>query len=141
MNPRFDLVLSYWIFIWFILYIYDIIPYSPQLALILALLIEIVVFGLMIFNGISKYFIGVFIIIQIVLKVIPLYILRNETINYQSQLLYMGILVAMYAAWLLLNSYNPIEYLLYQLHELTNGKMSTPAASIVYPFVMRLLGK
>jgi hypothetical protein len=141
MNPRFDLVLSYWIFIWFILYIYDIIPYSPQLALILALLIEIVVFGLMIFNGISKYFIGVFIIIQIVLKVIPLYILRNEPINYQSQLLYMGILVAMYAAWLLLNSYNPIEYLLYQLHELTNGKMSTPAASIVYPFVMRLLGK
>jgi hypothetical protein len=95
----------------------------------------------MILNGISKYFIGVFIIIQIVLKVIPLYILRNETINYQSQIFYMGILLILYAVWLLLNNYNPIEYLLYQLRELTNGKMSTPAASIVYPFVMKLLGK
>ena len=67
--------------------------------------------------------------------------MRNETINYQSQILYMGVLAAMYAAWLLLNNYNPIEYLLYQLRELTNGKAITPAASIVYPFVMKLLGK
>ena len=141
MNPRFDLVLSYWIFVWFVLYIYNIIPYSPHLTLVLALLIEVIVFSLMLLNGISKYFIGVFIIIQILLKIIPLYILRNETINYQSQLLYMGVLAAMYAAWLLINNYNPIEYLLYQLRELTNGKMSTPAASIVYPFVMKLLGK
>jgi len=141
MNPRFDLVLSYWIFVWFILYIYDIVPYSPKLALVLALLIEVVVFGLMILKSISKHFIGVFIIIQILLKIIPLYILRNETIDYLPQLFYMGVLVAMYAAWLLLNNYNPIEYLLYQLHELTNGKAITPAASIVYPYLMKLLGK
>ena len=95
MNPRFDLVLSYWIFVWFILYIYDIVPYSPKLALVLALLIEVVVFGLMLLNGISKHFIGVFIIIQILLKIIPLYILRNETIDYLPHLFYMGVLVAM----------------------------------------------
>jgi len=141
------------------------------LTLVLALLIEVVVFGLMLLHGISKHFIGVFIIIQILLKIIPLYILRNETIDYLPQLFYMGVLVAMYAAWLLLhlfsfktptlwavmsgesvaycassmrngvNNYNPIEYLLYQLHELSNGKAITPAASIVYPYLMKLMGK
>jgi hypothetical protein len=41
MNLRFDLILSYWIFAWFLLYLYDVVPYSPHLALILALLFEI----------------------------------------------------------------------------------------------------
>ena len=30
MNLRFDLVFSYWIFIWYILYICHIVEYSPK---------------------------------------------------------------------------------------------------------------
>jgi hypothetical protein len=141
MNPRFDLVLSYWIFVWFILYIYDIVPYSPKLALVLALLIEVVVFGLMLLNGISKHFIGVFIIIQILLKIIPLYILRNETIDYLPQLFYMGVLLILYALWLLSNKQNAIDYFTNQMQGLYQGKSTTPAISIIYPYLMKFLEK
>ena len=32
---RFDLVYSYWIFAWYLLYIFKIIPYNPKLVLII----------------------------------------------------------------------------------------------------------
>ena len=141
MNPRFDLILSYWIFVWFILYLYDIVPYSPHLSLVLALLFEIVVLGLMILKRVSIYYIALFIIITILIKIIPLYILRNETIDYLPQLFYMGVLVAMYAAWLLLNKQDAIGYFTYQMKELYQGKATTPALSIIYPYLMKFLGK
>ena len=35
---RFDLLFSYWIFIWYLLYIFEIIDASPKLALIVGLI-------------------------------------------------------------------------------------------------------
>jgi hypothetical protein len=141
MNLRFDLILSYWIFAWFILYIYNIIPYSPHLTLILALLFEIVVLGLMIVKHASIYYIELFILITILIKVIPLYILRNETIDYLPQIFYMGILLILYALWLLLNKQNAIDYFTNQMQGLYQGKATTPAISIIYPYLMKFLGK
>ena len=68
MNLRFDLILSYWIFAWFLLYLYDVVPYSPHLALILALLFEIGILCAMVFNHASNYYIGLFVIITIIIK-------------------------------------------------------------------------
>lgn len=141
MNLRFDLILSYWIFAWFILYIYNIIPYSPHFTLVLALLFECVVFILMIIKNTSKYYIALFIIITILIKVIPLYILRNETIDYLPQLFYMGVLITIYAIWLLLNKQNAIDYFTNQMQGLYEGKATTPAISIIYPYLMKFLGK
>jgi hypothetical protein len=141
MNLRFDLILSYWIFAWFILYIYNIIPYSPHFTLGLALLFECVVFILMIIKNTSKYYIALFIIITILIKVIPLYILRNETIDYLPQLFYMGVLITIYAIWLLLNKQNAIDYFTNQMQGLYEGKATTPAISIIYPYLMKFLGK
>jgi hypothetical protein len=141
MNPRFDLIISYWIFAWFILYLYNIIPYSPHLTLVLALLFECVVLVLMILKNGSIYYIALFIIITILIKVIPLYILRDETIDYLPQLLYMGVLVTMYTIWLLLNKQDAIGYFTYQMQGLYKGKATTPAISIIYPYLMKFLGK
>jgi hypothetical protein len=141
MNPRFDLILSYWIFAWFILYIYDVVPYSPHLALVLALLFEFGILFAMIYNRTSNYYIALFVIITIIIKGIPLYILRNETIDYASQMFYMGVLMVTYVGWLLINKKNPIDYYKTQIYGLSQGKETTPAISIIYPYLMRFLGK
>jgi hypothetical protein len=95
----------------------------------------------MILKNTSNYYIALFIIITILIKVIPLYILRNETIDYLPQLFYMGVLLILYALWLLLNKQDAIGYFTNQMQGLYQGKATTPALSIVYPFVMKFLGK
>ena len=139
MNLRFDLILSYWIFAWFLLYLYDVVPYSPHLALILALLFEIGILCAMVFNHASNYYIGLFVIITIIIKAIPIYILRNEQINYFNQMIYMGCVIALYMLWLKLNNQNAIEYFTYQMSRLVEGKATTPAISIIYPYMMKFL--
>ena len=141
MNPRFDLILSYWIFAWFILYLYDVVPYSPHLALVLALLFEFGILFAMFYNRTSNYYIALFVIITIIIKGIPLYILRNETIDYAPQMFYMGVLMLMYAGWLLINKKDAIDYFTYQMSGLAQGKATTPAISIIYPYLMKFLGK
>lgn len=139
MNLRFDLILSYWIFAWFLLYLYDVVPYSPHLALILALLFEIGIFCAMFFNHASNYYIGLFVIITIIIKAIPIYILRNEQIDYFNQIIYMGCVIALYMLWLKINNQNAIEYFTYQMSRLVEGKANTPAISIIYPYMMKFL--
>jgi len=141
MNLRFDLILSYWIFAWFLLYLYDVVPYSPHLALILALLFEIGILCAMFFNHASNYYIGLFVIITIIIKAIPIYILRNEQIDYFNQMIYMGCVIALYMLWLKLNNQSAIEYFTYQMSRLVEGKATTPAISIIYPYMMKFLGK
>ena len=139
MNLRFDLILSYWIFAWFLLYLYDVVPYSPHLALILALLFEIGILCAMGFNHASNYYIGLFVVITILIKAIPIYILRNEQIDYFNQMIYMGCVIALYMLWLKINNQNAIEYFTYQMRRLVEGKATTPAISIIYPYMMKFL--
>jgi hypothetical protein len=139
MNYRFDYILSYWIFVWFLLYLYDIVPFSPHLSIILALLFEIGILFAMIYNRASIYYIGLFIIITILIKVVPLYILQNETIDYTSEFFYMVCLVAVYAGWLRINNKDAAEYFTYQMRGLASGKATTPAISIIYPYIIKFL--
>jgi hypothetical protein len=141
MTNRFDYILSYWIFAWFILYIYNIIPYSPKLALILALIFEICILLVMIYNSVSIYYISLFSIITIFIKVLPLYILRNEEINYDKEIVYMISLFGLYAIWLRIQKENAADFFTYQMNGLASGKTTTPAISIIYPYMMKFLSQ
>ena len=48
-NLRIDLVFSYWILLWYILYILNIIKYNPKIALLLAIIVNGLAIILMIF--------------------------------------------------------------------------------------------
>jgi hypothetical protein len=79
---RFDLIFSYWIFIWSILYIIGFTTYSPKLALIIASIENIILVCMMIINGITPYYlIMAFIAINIFLKAIPLWLVWNDKID------------------------------------------------------------
>ena len=78
---RADLVFSYWIYFWYILYAFNFTKYSPKFPLILGLIDNIIMFGLMLKYGTSRRTIFYFIIINTFIKLVPLYYLRNESIK------------------------------------------------------------
>jgi hypothetical protein len=82
---RTDLVFSYWIYVWFILYVFKITSYSPKFALILGLVDNIIMLLLMIYFGSKGKTILLFIIINTFIKVIPIYYLRNEVIKIEHR--------------------------------------------------------
>jgi len=78
---RGDLVFSYWIYAWYILYAVKITKYSPKFPIILGLIDNIIMLILMLIYGTSKRTIFYFIIINTLIKIVPLYYLRNESVR------------------------------------------------------------
>lgn len=99
---RSDLVFSYWIYFWYILYAVKITSYSPKFPLILGLIHNIVMLILMLLYGTSKRTIFYFIIINTLIKAVPLYYLRNESIQ-MKDIAFTIFLFAIFVIWLHLN--------------------------------------
>jgi hypothetical protein len=97
-----DLIFSYWIIIWYILYELNVITYNPKFFLILAIVIT---FYNMYFMYYFKryYMLLTFIIIIFIVKAIPLWTLRNTTINMKDVIAGL-ILSIIYYIWLTYNN-------------------------------------
>ena len=100
---RIDLVFSYWIYLWFILYIFKYTIYSPKFALTLGLLDNIVLLFLMFTLGTSVKTIIWFIIINTLIKIMPLYYLRTEPYKMKDVYFTMGLFL-IYIIWLHINN-------------------------------------
>ena len=98
-----DLIFSYWIFVWYLLYEFKIINNSPKLALIIGLITNTILLLLMIYYVNNIYNILLFCIVQLFIKIIPLWRLRNNNIyDYKSLI----ILFIIYMVWLHINKTN-----------------------------------
>ena len=98
-----DLIFSYWIFVWYLLYEFKIINNSPKLALIIGLITNTILLLLMIYYVNNIYNILLFCIVQVFIKIIPLWRLRNNNIyDYKSLI----ILFIIYMVWLHINKTN-----------------------------------
>lgn len=127
---RVDLVFSYWIFIWYILYVFKYIRYSPKFALLLGLIDNIFMFIFMILYGTSKKTIFFFILINTCIKVLPLYYLKNESIKLKD--IYFTIaLFFVFVLWLYMNEQNLVGNLKLIYTSLLYGKNETPFMSLV----------
>jgi len=100
-----DLVFSYWVYFWFILYAFKITNYSPKFPLLLGLIHNIIMLLLMLLYGTSKRTIFYFIIINTLIKVVPLYYLRNEVVI-MKDILFTIILFIIFIIWLHLNHHS-----------------------------------
>ncbi len=98
-----DLVFSYWVYFWFIFYAFRITNYSPKFILTLGLIHNIIMLALMLMYGTSKRTIIYFIIINTLIKVAPLYYLRNEPIMIMKDIIFTILLFAIFIIWLHLN--------------------------------------
>ena len=99
---RVDLVFSYWIFAWYLLYIVKIVKYSPKFAIGIGILENILLLCFMILNGSNKRTIFYFVFINTFIKVIPFYTLKREIIQvkdvYAFFVLFLGYLI-----WIIIN--------------------------------------
>ena len=99
---RFDLVFSYWIYLWYILYVFKITIFSPKFPIILGLLDNIIMLFLMLMYGTSKRTIFYFIIINTLIKIVPLYYLKNEPLK-MKDIFFTIFLFIIFILWLHLN--------------------------------------
>ena len=115
---RADLVFSYWIYLWYILYAFKITNFSPKIPLILGLIDNIIMLLLMLVYGTSKETIFYFIIINTLIKVAPLYYLRNEPIKWIDIyftiflfVIFFGYILINKACLVILNLYTILYYM------------------------------
>lgn len=100
---RFDLIFSYWIFIWSILYILGVPLYSPKFALICGLSVNIVMFMYLYHKNILRTKLIYFVLINTIIKVLPLIYLRNKNIK-KPDIYFTIILFLVFIIWLQINN-------------------------------------
>ena len=134
-NPyRIDFVFSYWIFTWYLLFIFKYTKYSPKLGLIIALIHNTILLMIMIFYKYNIYNILFYCIINLFIKIIPLWTLRNnKSYDIKSTL----ILFFIYNIWLYLNKTNLFLLFINQRNNIKSNKAAGP----VTEFINKILNK
>ena len=135
MIPRFDFVFSYWIFIWYVLYEYKIIGYNPKIALFLALLHNLIRLLTMIYFNNSIIYILLFILIQLCIKVYPLWSLRNVSSSSRDIYAIIGLFI-IYNLWLWLNNENIVHLHNTSYYSIKHNTISTPIIYLVDKYVI-----
>lgn len=109
---RIDFIFSYWLFVWYLLYMVRITIYSPKFGLIIALIEGLISY--MLLKTSSKI---LFAIVIICIKILPLITLWREPIR-QKDIWALFVLVVIYNIWLgvhgetMLGVYKKIQVLL-----------------------------
>jgi len=127
---RADLVFSYWIYVWYLLYLFKIIKYSPKFPLILGLIDNIIMLILMLLYGTSRRTIFYFIVINTLIKVVPLYYLRNESIKLNDIYFTCGLFL-LFVIWLHFNKESLFGNIKLIHDSLLYGKDKTPFMSFI----------
>ena len=125
-----DLVFSYWIYVWYVLYVFKLIQYSPKLALILGLIDNIFMFIMMLLYGTSKKTIFYFIIVNTLIKVVPLYYLKNEQIKVNDIYFTCGLFL-LFIIWLYINEQSLVGNIKIIYDSLLYGKNETPFMALL----------
>ena len=103
-----DLLFSYWLLLWYILYRYKVTIYSPKIWFIIALIYIGLATIYMLYIKINLVFISIFLCISFFVKVIPLYIIRKD--KYKTNDFLFGLLIAfIYWLWALYRKKNIIK--------------------------------
>lgn len=106
---RLDLIFSYWIFIWFILYILKLIKFNPKFAIIIAVLEYYLTSFVLYYLGSPLNKLVKYILINSAIKVVPLYFVWNTKMNMPTDAYITFGLFLVYLVWLQLNSTNIIK--------------------------------
>ena len=120
-----DLIFSYWIYLWYVLYFLKIVSYSPKFALIIGLIDNIIMLLLMIHFGTSKKTIILFVIINTIIKIIPLYYLRHEKILL-TDIYFTILLFAVFLIWIDVNKQTLVGNIKLMHDSLLYSKNNTP---------------
>jgi hypothetical protein len=134
-----DHIFSYWIYLWFV--IYSLVTFSsvktpankfivnnlnPLLALILALIENLAMFIHLLYVYPNTTIIAKYIGMMLLVKVFPIYELRNTKIRWQNDLFYLFVVFGFYNIYLAIQGTNLIEVYMETYKSIANNKNQTP---------------
>ena len=127
-----DLVLSYWIFLWFVLYYWKFTQYNPKFLLLLGFIENVIMLLLMFLYNNDIFKITVFILVNFFIKVLPLYFIWNTVITWTDVYASVGLIVV-YCVWVYLR----LGATIYEVQRniakaLLSNEFQTPIMSLVY---------
>lgn len=130
-----DLIFSYWIFVWFLLYITKIVPYNPLYLFFAGISLACIQISIMFAYHKSFAYIFSFILANLLLKGIPIYTIynRNTTI---SDLCVMAFMIVLYIGWLKFNNKNIKRFFIEYLTPSENGRKSFPITNFFHQIML-----
>ena len=82
---RIDFIFSYWIFLWYLLYIFGIVKnYNPKFAILCGTIENIIIVLFMFYYKTKTILVFLFVIMFIILKLIPLFTLWKTKIHFKD---------------------------------------------------------
>ena len=126
-----DLIFSYWIYLWYILYIFKVLKYNPKLAIICGMIENLVIFLLMCIYNTKKILVVLFIIMFFILKLIPLYTIWNDNIKFNDDIKNTSLLFIIYLVWIHLNQLNITDALTNSKNLILYNKNTMPGMAIL----------
>lgn len=130
MNIRIDFVFSYWLFCWWVLYHIKIIKSSPKFGLILGLIDNIIMIYFMFLYKTKYQTIINFIIINTIIKVIPLYLMRTEKII-TNDIINNFLLFLFFISWININNQNLSNNIKIIYDSIINNRNTMPLMAIL----------
>ena len=127
-------IFSYWIFIWFILYYIGLTKYNPLFILIIGYIFKLFEFIYLKINKSSRYNLIKFMIINIIIKFIPILLIIKFPLRFDLKDIYISIyLIFFYIITMSIMNKNPYEYYKLMLHTyLYNDEKYKTYISILY---------
>jgi hypothetical protein len=127
---RIDFIFSYWIFSWYLLYITNIIEYSPKFVFLLGIIENIILLFFITQNGSTIETIIKFIVINIIIKIVPYYTIRNDKIK-DKDIFVSCLIFIIYNIWLYINNTTIVNIYYKIYNSLINNKENTPGMMII----------
>ena len=104
-------IFSYWTFVWFILFYIGLIKYNPLFILIIGYIFTLFEFIYLIIKKSSKYNLIKFMIINIIIKLIPILLIIKYQLRFDLKDIYISIyLIFFYIIIMSIMNKNPYEY-------------------------------
>ena len=100
---RTDLIFSFWILVWLLLYFMHIVTIAPKFLVLVGVVVNIVLVVILMMSKSSFYYIFRFFFINFWIKIFPLYFLFDVSITY-TELVYSFLLFIVYLLWLYANN-------------------------------------
>ena len=126
-----DLIFSYWIYLWYILYIFKVVKYNPKFAIICGMIENLIILLLMCIYNTKKILIVLFIIMFFILKLIPLYTIWNDNIKLNDDIKNTSLLFIIYLLWIHLNQLNITDALTNSKNLILYNKNTMPGMTIL----------
>ncbi len=137
---RLDLIFSNWIFIWFVLFYVGLTKYNPTFAILLASVMILSEIFILLWLGANEYNIKKFIILNIIMKNVPLLILFsiNKLKINKKDIYFSFILFFIYNIYLFINGMNIYSFynklLFAYIHDIKDPNAKS-IYSLVYDYV------